>query len=178
MTRAAPPWLVPVAAILILQTTSAFLLRFIPIISPALSKEYGWSGSSIGYLTATNSFAGLVVMLLGSGLLRQIGGMRSIQISLLIGAASMGLFFSPSLGVALLACFLMGLGNGAAMPAGSEVLQRFSPPEKRNLIFSIKQAGVPLGGVVAGLLVPPSYCYTTGERLFSSAPFWWSAPPG
>src|SRR5690606_23034631 len=60
----------------------------------------------------------------------------------------------PNLAVALFACFLMGLSGGVTTPAGSEVLQRYSPPEKRNLIFSIKQAGVPLGGVMAGLAIP------------------------
>jgi MFS family permease len=47
------------------------------------------------------------------------------------------------------------LNNGAANPAGSEVLQRFTPPAHRNFVFSIKQAGVPLGGVIAGLTIPP-----------------------
>ncbi len=154
MTMAAPSWLIPVTAIFILQTTTAFLMRFIPIISPGLSDEFGWSGSSIGYLTAVNSLGGLVVLMFGSSLLRQIGGIRALQISLLVGAASMAFFLNSSLGVALFACFLMGLSNGAATPAGSEVLQRFSPPEMRNLIFSIKQAGVPLGGVIAGLAIP------------------------
>src|SRR5690606_13087778 len=50
--------------------------------------------------------------------------------------------------------FIMGTSPGAANPAGSEVLQRFSPPGMRNLLFSIKQAGVPLGGMIAGLLLP------------------------
>src|SRR5690606_33032169 len=36
MTRAAPTWLVPIAAIFILQTIAAFLSRFIPIIAPAV----------------------------------------------------------------------------------------------------------------------------------------------
>ena len=34
------------------------------------------------------------------------------------------------------------------------MLQRFTPPAHRNVVFSIKQAGVPLGGVVAGLAMP------------------------
>lgn len=155
MTKAAPSWLIPVAAIFILQTTSSFLARFIPIISPAVSDEFGWSGSSIGYLTAMNSLGGLAILMAGSTLLRQMGGIRALQLCLLIGAASMALFLNSSLGIALAACFAMGLSNGAANPAGSEVLQRFSPPEQRNLVFSIKQAGVPLGGVVAGLAIPP-----------------------
>lgn len=154
MTKAAPAWLVPVAAIFILQTTAAFLSRFIPIIAPAVSEEFGWSGSSIGYLTAMNSLGGLAILVGGSTLLKQVGGMRTLQFSLFLGAASMALFLHSSVGIALVACFAMGLSNGIANPAGSEVLQRFSPPGKRNLIFSIKQAGVPLGGVIAGLIIP------------------------
>jgi len=154
MTRTAPAWLMPVVAICILQTISSFLTRLIPIIAPAMSAEFGWSGSSIGYLTASNSMGGLAILLAGSALLKQVGGMRTLQLTLSLGAVCLALLRYPSLGVALAGCFAVGLSNGAANPAGSEVLQRFSPPGKRNLMFSIKQAGVPLGGVMAGLLVP------------------------
>ena len=57
--------------------------------------------------------------------------------------------------MALLASALIGFSNAAANPAGAEVLQRFTPDARRNLVFSIKQAGVPLGGVIAGLAIPP-----------------------
>ncbi|MPS25308.1 MFS transporter [Pigmentiphaga sp.] len=154
MTSTAPAWLMPVVAICILQTISSFLTRLIPIVAPAMSVEFGWSGSSIGYLTASNSMGGLAILLAGSALFKQIGGMRTLQLTLSLGAVCLAFLLYPSLGVALAACFAMGLSNGAANPAGSEVLQRFSPPGKRNLMFSIKQAGVPLGGVMAGLLVP------------------------
>jgi len=154
MTRAAPVWLMPIAAIFALQTTSAFLNRLIPIIAPAMSAEFGWNGSSIGYLAASNSLGGLAILVAGSAMLKRIGGMRTLQLTLLLGAAFMALFLYPSVAVALAVCFMMGLSNGAANPAGSEILQRFSPPGMRNLMFSIKQAGVPLGGVIAGLLVP------------------------
>jgi hypothetical protein len=43
---------------------------------------------------------------------------------------------------------------GPPSSAGMDVLQRFAPPRHRNLLFSVKQAGVPLGGVLAGLLMP------------------------
>jgi MFS family permease len=154
MASAAPNWLVPVAAIFTLQTTSAFLNRLIPIIGPAMSDEFGWDGSSVGYLTASNSVGGLAVLICGSAMLKLIGGMRTLQITLFMGAAGMAFLLYPGFTIALLACFVMGLSNGAANPAGSEVLQKYSPPGKRNLMFSIKQAGVPLGGVIAGLLVP------------------------
>lgn len=154
MTRTVPVWLMPVAAIFTLQTISSFLGRLIPIIAPAMSAEFGWSGSSIGYLTASNSLGGLAILVAGSAILKQVGGMRTLQLTLLLGAACMAFFLYPSVGIALAVCFIMGLSNGAANPAGSEILQRFSPPGMRNLMFSIKQAGVPLGGVIAGLFVP------------------------
>lgn len=144
----------PIVAICTLQTISSFLTRFIPIIAPAMSADFGWSGSSIGYLTASNSLGGLAMLIAGSALLKQIGGMRTLQFTLSLGACCLAFLLYPSIAVALAACFTMGLSNGVSNPAGSEVLQRFSPPGKRNLMFSIKQAGVPLGGVMAGLLVP------------------------
>jgi MFS family permease len=61
----------------------------------------------------------------------------------------------PSIGLALIASLCVGVSSGIANPAGSEVLQRFTPQAHRNLVFSIKQAGVPLGGVVGGLAIPP-----------------------
>jgi len=154
MNRAAPTWLVPIVAIFTLQTISAFLNRLIPILAPAMSTDFGWSGSSIGYLTASNSVGSLLILIAGSAMLKQIGGMRTLQLTLLIGVAAMAWLLTPSLTIAFIACLVMGLSGGAANPAGSEVLQKYSPPGKRNLMFSIKQAGVPLGGVIAGLLVP------------------------
>ncbi len=170
MSLAVPGWLAPVAAIFVLQTIAAFLSRLIPIIAPAISDEFGWGGSSIGYLSAAGSLGGLFILVGGSTLLKQIGGMRTMQLTLFLGAACMALFLHPSIGVALAACFFMGFSNGASNPAGSEVLQRFSPPDKRNLIFSIKQAGVPLGGLIAGLVIP-AIVFVAGWRaaLFASA---------
>src|SRR5690606_15883691 len=164
MAKAAPVWLVPVAAIFVLQTTTSFLARFIPIIAPAISEEFGWSGSSIGYLTTAYSLGGLAMLAAGSNLIRQVGGLRLLHLSLFLSAAVMVFFLHPNIGLALAACFVMGLSNGTAQPAGSEVLQRFSPPSKRNLVFSIKQAGVALGGVIAGLAIP-AIVFATGWRI-------------
>jgi predicted MFS family arabinose efflux permease len=50
---------------------------------------------------------------------------------------------------------LTGGAYGLINPAASELLIRHSPPARRNLIFSLKQSGVPLGGIAAGLLGPP-----------------------
>ena len=61
-----------------------------------------------------------------------MGGVLALQWASLIGAASLLLYLVPSLAVALIASVCVGLNNGAANPAGSEVLQRFTPPAHRN----------------------------------------------
>jgi MFS family permease len=60
----------------------------------------------------------------------------------------------PHLGAALAGAMLLGAGYGPITPASSEILARTTPPERYAMVFSIKQTGVPVGGVVAGLVVP------------------------
>jgi MFS family permease len=50
---------------------------------------------------------------------------------------------------------LIGLGYGLTNPSSSHLLEKLVTPGNRNLIFSIKQTGVPLGGIAAGMMAPP-----------------------
>jgi MFS family permease len=150
-----PPWLVALAIILVLQTAAAYLTRLIPVVSPAFMAEFGWDQSWIGYLSAANIIGALVILLAAVELLRRIGYVLAFYATLIVGAAALMLFHVPWIGAALIASALTGPSNAAANPAGADVLQRFTPEARRNLVFSIKQAGVPLGGVVAGLTIPP-----------------------
>ena len=155
ITRALPPWFFVIAVILVLQTVSASLGRLVPVAGPAFTAEFGWDESWVGYLTAANIVGALFALTVGIGIMRRLGGVRALQWSLLIGAAALLLYLIPSIALALVASACVGLANGTANPAGSEVLTRLTPPAHRNLVFSIKQAGVPLGGVLGGLAIPP-----------------------
>jgi MFS family permease len=159
-----PTWIVAIAVVVVLQTVSAGLGRLVPVAAPAFTAEFGWDKSWVGYLSAASIVGALFVLTAGIGLMHRLGGVRALQLSLLVGASSLLLYLVPSIALALLASACVGLGSGTANPAGSEVLQRFTPRAHRNLVFSIKQAGVPLGGVLGGLLLPP-LIETMGWRL-------------
>jgi MFS family permease len=150
-----PTWIVAIAVIVVLQTVSSTLTRIVPVISPKFMAEFGWDEGWIGYLAAAGVIGSLFVLTSGIGIIRRLGGVRAFQMTLVVGGISLLLFAVPSLAVALIASVAIGLSNGTANPAGSEVLQRFTPAAWRNLVFSIKQAGVPLGGVIVGLAIPP-----------------------
>jgi MFS family permease len=149
-----PTWIIAIGVIVVLQTVSSTLGRLVPVAAPAFMAEFGWDKSFVGYLSAASVIGSLFMLTAGIGLIHRMGGVRALQASLLLGAASLALFTIPSIALALLASVLIGLSNGTANTAGSEVLQRFTPQAHRNFVFSVKQAGVPLGGVIAGLAIP------------------------
>jgi predicted MFS family arabinose efflux permease len=74
---------------------------------------------------------------------------------LLSCAAGLLLLATPVLPLVVLGAVLIGLGYGPITPASSQMLARTADPRHYALVFSIKQTGVPLGGVIAGLMVPP-----------------------
>jgi MFS family permease len=149
-----PRWMVALAVVLVLQTLAAYLTRLVPVLSPAFMAEFGWEESWIGYLTAANMAGAMCMLAGGMGLLRRMGGLLLLQASIFLGAAALLLFQFPYVAAALLASVLIGLSNGTGTPAGSAVLIRHRPAAHHNLVFSIRQAGVPLGGVAAGLAIP------------------------
>src|SRR5829696_7081377 len=144
----------PLVATFLLQATASFLTRIVPTIAPAVMPELGWTETAIGYLAAMTTFGSVAFLLTGNPLIRRTGPIRALQIGLGLGGVGVALLALPFFAAPILASFLIGLGYGPSTPAGSDVLQRYAPDRHRNLIFSIKQAGVPIGGALAGVSLP------------------------
>ena len=147
-------WLRPLAAMLLVQVTSAFLSRLVPTIAPVLQDERGISESLIGYLAGFATIGSIVFLLAGGPMMRRLGPVRSLQWGLVASGAGVALIAAPQIAALFVGMVLVGIGYGPSAPAGTDVLQRYAPARHRSLIFSIKQAGVPLGGVIAGLALP------------------------
>src|SRR5690606_33542910 len=63
--------------------------------------------------------------------------------------------------VHLLGAALCGIGYGPVTPASSQMLIRTTPPERTAFVFSLKQSGVPLGGLLVGVALLPVAGATT-----------------
>jgi MFS family permease len=137
-----------------LQLVLSFLMRALPIIGPEVTAAADVASHDIGILAGAIS-AGTMFFLLGGNLaINYHGPVRVLQIGAVIGAAGALLALTASWWLLVLASFLIGMGYGPSPPAASELLTRTSPPKHRSLIMSVKQAGVPLGGALAGVLLP------------------------
>jgi MFS family permease len=148
------PWFAPLAAVLVIQTTATILSRIAATLAPPMLAAHGWSADMVGWLSSLNTAGSVAFLMAGTPLIYRLGSIRSLQMGMAVGVVG-ALMLTLPLGFAALAgSFLMGLCYGPSVSGGGDILQRLSPPQHRNLLFSVKQAGVPLGGVLAGLILP------------------------
>jgi len=137
------------------QAAMSLAVLMLAAIAPAVAASLGIPASRIGFQIAiVFGSASLFSMIVGS-LVRRWGACRTSQVSLLLGLAGCALATVPSVAAVALASVFIGVGYAMTNPSASHLLSRFAGRRHRNIIFSIKQTGVPIGGAVAGLLGPP-----------------------
>ncbi|RDB43663.1 MFS transporter [Halomonas sp. DQ26W] len=130
-------------------------MLLVPTLAPQIAAAFGVPTGWVGLQVSLLYGVAMLTSLQSAMFARRLGGCRASQlaIALVMGGCALALIGTP---LALLGTTLMlGLAYGITSPAAAELLSRFTPPERRNLVYSIKQTGVPLGGVLAGLMAPP-----------------------
>jgi MFS family permease len=144
----------PVVLCLAVQALMSMNVVAIAVIMPVASGDIGLPATFVGiamslvYLGAT-----LGTPLSGHAIMRW-GPIGISQICLLLGACGLAAFSIPAAAATVLGALLMGLGYGPITPASSHILIRTTPPSILSVVFSIKQTGVPLGGALAGAIIP------------------------
>ena len=124
------------------------------VIAPSLARDLGVPPWLVGYQVSITYGTAMLTTLLLSGLIARHGACRMTQVGLALCMAAMLLTMTSSLTAIVIASMLAGAGTSVMNPAAAHLLYRFSPPQNRNLLFSIKQTGVPLGWLVIGLTAP------------------------
>lgn len=132
-------------------TSSVLALTTIPTLVAA---SLGIPPHAIGYQVSLIYASGVVFSMIASTMVKRWGAGRVGQLALMgAGIGFLGLATGTALGIAL-ASVLIGVGYALNNPSSSHILSRLAPRHRRNLIFSVKQAGVPLGGMLAALIIP------------------------
>lgn len=144
----------PLAATLLAQVLASWANLTMPVFAVRFAADLGVPAAWIGLYVSVTYFAGMTSGVMGSPFIIRYGAIRVLQICLILCAASLVLLTTTSLAVTVLCAVIMGLGYGPTTPASSHVLAAQTPAKFMPLIFSIKQTGVPLGGVLAGAVVP------------------------
>lgn len=147
---------IPLVAALIVQTLATMAAYSVAAAAPSISRELQVPGEYVGLFISTVYGFGMVSAMFSPSFIHRYGAVRVSQVIML---ATVAMILMASLGnsVATLAlsAVLLGCGYGATAPTSSHLLMKRTPTEMRNMVFSIRQIGVPLGGVLGGLIVPP-----------------------
>lgn len=126
-----------------------------PVAASFLLQRLQLPTASVGMFVALIYLAATFASPLGAQWVRRFGPIRSSQLALVVISLGLALVAIPSTPLTMLGALLIGAGYGPITPASSQMLSRTTPLEHYALVFSIKQTGVPLGGVIAGLMIPP-----------------------
>ena len=148
--------ILPLLATVAVQTLATMALYSMPTLAPEVARDLQINGALVGGFVATAYGVGIISALLSPGLIRRHGGVRATQ-AVLLAAAGMLAIAATSHDIAGLACaaVVLGSGYGAAAPASTHLLVPHTPRAMFNLVMSLRQIGVPLGGVFAALFLPP-----------------------
>lgn len=127
----------------------------LPAIAPAVAKDFDISTAYLGAYVACVYVAAMFSSVMGGISVKRWGAIRLSQIGLLCCGIGLLLSVIPHPVTVVFGAILIGVGYGPITPASSHILIRSTPPRQLSLVFSIKQTGVPLGGMMAGAMVPP-----------------------
>jgi MFS family permease len=147
-------WLL-LAATTAVQILATFASYTIAAIAPDVAAGIGVSPDLVGFQVSL-LYTGATLSSTTAGFqLRRWGAVRVSQASVTFSVLGAACAIWPSLLTIGIGSLIMGIGYGMTNPAASHLLMQVAPAKQRNLIFSLKQTGVPLGGVAAGLVSPP-----------------------
>jgi MFS family permease len=125
------------------------------VIAPAVALAAGLPDSAVGIYISLIYIAAICSALYSEALVSRWGPIRVSQAGLLLCGLGLALCATGMVALGLIGAVIMGLGYGPITPASSHILIRTTPRDRLSIVFSIKQTGVPVGAIAAGLLIPP-----------------------
>ncbi|MFM2149725.1 MAG: hypothetical protein RLZZ187_2031 [Pseudomonadota bacterium] len=154
MTAAGPSLTVLMLALLATHLAGMGAFLTVPVLAPAIAAETGLAASLVGLHTALVYAGALLTGPLTGPLIQRFGAVRVLQLGMLLVGAGIALAALGQVWALVLSAFVAGMGHGPVTPGGSHLLAGRTPPRRRALVFSLKQAGVPVGAMLIAATAP------------------------
>ena len=137
------------------QIAAACALAAVPVMAPAIAVTIGVDSSLVGVYSGLVFAAATIVSAWSGAFIARLGPVRTNQFALVATGLALLVASGATLTAVALTGLLVGTGYGPNTPTGSQVLARVTPPHRQAFAFSLKQSGAPLGGMLAGFVLPP-----------------------
>ena len=138
----------------LVMTLASMASLWIPAIAPAVASDLGVSPSLVGYQFTLTYAGAMMASLFAGGLVQRFGAWRTSQASLVALALGHLIIMTGALPLMVVGSIVTGLGYGSMNPPALDLLNRVAAAGNRNLVFSVRFTGVPLGGILASLIGP------------------------
>ena len=146
--------LLPLTMLFLVEAMAAIGVFTVPVLAPVVAADVGVDANQVGVFSALLCLGGMISAALGSSLVTTYGAIRVSQVGLVSLACALALTITASVAAVALGGLTIGLSYGMLAPAASHVLIRHTPATMRSLVFSVKQTGNPVGGALAGIILP------------------------
>jgi MFS family permease len=146
--------LLALPAAIVAQTFTAAVMFAPAVLAPAVSADIGVPATMVGVVTALIYLASAMAAPAAGARVPRVGAVRMTQLGLLLAGTGLALSVIAHPFVIIIAALMIGLGYGPSTPAGSALLAEHTPPRFLNVIMSLRQTSVPLGGALAGFAIP------------------------
>ena len=139
----------------IAQTTATLITYGVGVFALFWKEEYALTNTESGLLVSVVNVGPLFCMLFVGRLLDQYNEKILISISsFLLGSSLLLTNIVNGFNGLLFVLLLIGMFYSVSQPGGSKVILKWFPKENRGLAMGIRQAGIPIGGALAGVLIP------------------------
>jgi MFS family permease len=152
-----------VAMTLAVQSLTAMALAVPSVLAPVAAADFGAAPTAVGQWVGFSYMIAMFAGLASGTLVGRYGPVRVLQASVLCVALGLAVGTGAHVALLLLCGVLLGTAHGLVNPASSAILAAAAPSRMRSMIFSIKQTGVPVGGAIAGTLVPVMLLWTNWQ---------------
>lgn len=139
----------------IAQTTATLITYGVGVFALFWKEEYALTNTESGLLVSVVNVGPLFCMLFVGRLLDQYNEKILISISsFLLGSSLLLTNIVNGFNGLLFVLLLIGMFYSVSQPGGSKVILKWFRKENRGLAMGIRQAGIPIGGALAGVLIP------------------------
>ncbi|MFB6589262.1 MFS transporter [Bacillus thuringiensis] len=137
------------------QTTATLITYGVGAFALFWKEEYALTNTEGGLLVSVVNIGPLFCMLFVGRLLDQYNEKLLISISsFLLGGSFLLTNMVNGFNGLLFVLLLVGTFYSVSQPGGSKVIMKWFRKEHRGLAIGIRQAGIPIGGTLAGVLIP------------------------
>ncbi|MBL8702953.1 MAG: MFS transporter [Alphaproteobacteria bacterium] len=136
------------------QVLVSAIAASVPVVMPELTRSAGLFEGLAGLYAMMMYVGAIGATLAGETIFRRLGAATASAVACILAAVGLLGVLPLSLTTFAAAAFVIGLGYGPVAPASSHMMARIVGRADLNFIFSVRQAGAPLGVLGTGLVLP------------------------